>query len=330
VTQSDLKGLYVSVRNTISVVITAYNYARFLPRCLESVLGQSHPANEIIVVDDGSTDQTPEVVAAFPAVHYIRQNNAGKAAAFNRGFDAAKGDLICHLDSDDYWLPEKLKRVTEVLSRCEVGGLTHDSFIVDQDNNYLYGSDLASVRNPETRSLSFWDVLVMGFIYRPGNTIPGSLGVANTICVWKEAVADIFPLPAELGLGVDGALLLGAARRGLVYLPEKLSIYRHHGNNFFVGNAGSYESQRQLFKWVPGIPGATSREVKSLAHALLCETEVQSALRGNKEPLRTACKAAMLNVKLFRLGLVPHWKHLATPIGCLLRWQRIRKVLLHT
>ena len=103
--------------STTSVIITAYNYARFLPRCLESVLGQSHPADEIIVVDDGSTDQTPEVVSAFPAVHYIRQNNAGKAVAFNRGFEASKGDLICHLDSDDYWLPEKLKRVTEVLWR---------------------------------------------------------------------------------------------------------------------------------------------------------------------------------------------------------------------
>jgi glycosyltransferase involved in cell wall biosynthesis len=263
-------------------------------------------------------------------VHYIRQNNAGKAAAFNRGFDAAKGDLICHLDSDDYWLPEKLKQVTEVLSRCEAGGLTHDSFIVDQNNSYLYGSELTTRHNRVTRPFSFRDVLVMGFIYRPGNTIPGSLGVANTICVWKDAVADIFPLPAELGLAVDGALLFGAARRGLAYLPEKLSIYRHHGNNFFVGNAGSYESQRQLFKWVPGIPGATSRDVKSLAQALLCETEVQSALRRNKEPLRTAYKAAMLNMKLLQLGLVPHWKHLATPIGCLLRWQRIRNVLFHT
>ena len=316
--------------SSTSVIITAYNYARFLPRCLESVLGQSQPADEIIVVDDGSTDQTPDIVSSFPAVRYIRQDNAGKAAAFNRGFDASRGDLICHLDADDYWLPEKLKRSTEVLSRCEAGGLTHDSFIVDQDHTYLYGSELTTEHDLATRHLSFRDVLVMGFVYRPGNTIAGSLGVANTICVWKKAVADIFPLPAELGLAVDGALLLGAARRGLIYLPEKLSIYRHHGGNFFVGNVGSYESQRQLFKWVPGIPGAASPEVKSLAQALLCETEVQSALRRNREPFRTACKAAMLNIKLFQLGLVPHWKHLATPLGCLVQWQRIRNVLFPT
>src|SRR5216684_2468586 len=172
-----LKGSFLPVSNTTSVIITAYNYARFLPRCLESVLGQSQPADEIIVVDDGSTDQTPEVVSAFPAVRYIRQNNAGKAAAFNRGFDVSKGDLICHLDSDDYWLPEKLERVTKALSRSGAGGLTHDSFIVDQDNNYLYGSELATEHNVVTRHFSFWDVLVMGFVYRPGNSIAASLGV---------------------------------------------------------------------------------------------------------------------------------------------------------
>src|SRR6267154_4119564 len=155
------KGSFVPMNITTSVIITAYNYARFLPRCLKSVLGQSQPADQIIVVDDGSTDQTPAVVSSFPAVRYIRQNNAGKAAAFNRGFDASEGDLICHLDADDYWLPEKLKRVTEVLSRCEAGGMTHDSFIVDQDDKYLYGSERSTGHPVLTRRFSFWDVLVM-------------------------------------------------------------------------------------------------------------------------------------------------------------------------
>jgi glycosyltransferase involved in cell wall biosynthesis len=314
---------------TTSVIITAHNYARFLPRCLESVLGQSQPADEIIVVDDGSTDQTPAVVSSFPAVRYIRQNNAGKAAAFNRGFDASEGDLICHLDADDYWLPKKLKRVTEVLSRYDAGGITHDSFIVGQDDKYLYGSERTTEHDPATSCFSFREALLMCFVYRPGNTITGSLGISNTICVWREAVADIFHLPEELGLAVDGALLLGAARRELIYLPEKLSIYRHHGKNGFVNNAAGYQSQRRLFKWVPSIPGATSSEVKNLAEALVVETEVQSALRRNEKPFSTAYKAAVLNIKLLHLGLVPNWKHLATPVGCLLQWERIRNALFH-
>ena len=85
-----------------SVIICAYNYDRFLPRCLESVISQSRPADEIILVDDGSTDQTLNVVSRFPSVRYMRQEHAGKAAAFSRGFDASKGDLVFHLDADDY------------------------------------------------------------------------------------------------------------------------------------------------------------------------------------------------------------------------------------
>jgi hypothetical protein len=112
---------------------------------------------------------------------------------------------------------------------------------------------------------------------------------------------------------------------GLVYLPKKLSAYRHHDKNSFVGDAGSYESQRRLFKWVPSIPGVTSEEVQKLSQALVLETEVQSAMRGNKEPLRTAFKAAVLNTKLVQLGLVPHWKHLGLPIASLVGWGRIRR-----
>src|SRR5947207_12798773 len=95
-----------------SVIICAYNYARFLPRCLESVLSQSQSADEIIVVDDGSTDQTQDVVTGFRSVRYVRQKNAGKAAAFNRGFQAATGTILCHLDADDFWLPNKLECVS--------------------------------------------------------------------------------------------------------------------------------------------------------------------------------------------------------------------------
>ena len=169
----------------------------------------------------------------------------------------------------------------------------------------------------------------MCFVYRPGNSLTGNLGTINTICAWKHAVADIFDLPAGLGLAVDGALLLGVARRGLLYLPEKLSTYRHHGHNCFVGNAASHQTQRRLFEWVPNIPGATSSEVKSLCEALVVEMEVQSALRKNEKPFSTAYKAAALNIKLLNLGLLPNWKHLATPVGCLVQWQRIRNALFH-
>lgn len=310
-----------------SVIICAYNYARFLPRCLESALSQSLPADEIIVVDDGSTDETAEAVQRFPQVRYIRQQNAGKAAAFNRGFCESHGDLICHLDADDYWLPRKLERIIETFVRHDAGGVLHEAIYVDGDDRHLYGSEAATEGSSASRRLSFQDVLLMCFIYRPPNAIFGSLGVANTICVRREAVADCFPMPSDLGLAVDGALLLSAARHGLVRLSEKLSAYRHHGNNGFVSTPSSTEFQSRLFKWVPTIPGITAARDRRLLQALALETEAHSAAHNGKDPVGGACGAALLVPKLIGLGLVPHWKHFGLPVASLLGWGRIRRAV---
>src|SRR4051812_5809700 len=95
---------------TVSVVIPAYNYGRFLGAAIESVLGQSHAASEIIIVDGGSTDDTPEVAKGFSEVTYIRQENLGVCAARNRGVEASGGEYIAFLDADDTWEPSKLKK----------------------------------------------------------------------------------------------------------------------------------------------------------------------------------------------------------------------------
>jgi glycosyltransferase involved in cell wall biosynthesis len=310
-----------------SVIICAYNYAQFLPRCLESVVSQSQLADEIIVVDDGSTDGTPEVVSRFQSVRYIRQDRAGKAEAFNRGFRESIGDIICHLDADDYWLPKKLERVTETLARHDSGGILHEAFYVDGAGKYLYGSEAPREGDSVSRHLLLRDVLLMCFIYRPPNAISGSLGVANTICVRREAVADCFPLPADLGLAVDGALLLSAARHGLIHLSEQLSAYRHHGNNSFVYAPCSMEFQSRLFKWAPTIPGVTSARDRKLLKALVIETEAYAALCSGKDALAGAYGAARLLPKLLRIGLVPHWKHLGLPFASLVGWTRIRRTL---
>lgn len=92
----------------ISVVIPAYNHAQWLPKSLQSALNQTLKPHEIIVVDDGSTDNTREVVSRFP-VEYLHQANSGVSAARNKGIDNASGDWIAFLDADDWWLPRKLE-----------------------------------------------------------------------------------------------------------------------------------------------------------------------------------------------------------------------------
>ncbi len=93
-----------------SVIIPVYNRPKLVRRAIESVLNQTRPADELIVVDDGSTDATPDVLARFiPDIKLISQPNRGVSAARNTGIRAARGNWIALLDSDDEWLPDKLE-----------------------------------------------------------------------------------------------------------------------------------------------------------------------------------------------------------------------------
>lgn len=118
---------------TISVVIPAYNCGRFLPHAIASVRQQSLPAAEIIVVDDGSTDDTGKVVAALGSdIRYFRRQNEGPAGARNFGVAQAGGELIAFLDADDEWLDSALERLSCVLTTSPgVALVTGDMCAVD-------------------------------------------------------------------------------------------------------------------------------------------------------------------------------------------------------
>ena len=96
---------------SVSVVIPCYNAAAYLRETLDSALGQTHPPLEVIVVDDGSTDDSAAIAQSYgPPVRVIRQENQGESVARNRGIDEAKGDWIAFLDADDLWKPTKLQK----------------------------------------------------------------------------------------------------------------------------------------------------------------------------------------------------------------------------
>ncbi len=94
----------------ISVIIPTYNRAHLLPRAIESVLNQSLPPKEIIVVDDGSTDNTLNVLDQYPDINIIEQRNNGVSSARNIGIERSSVEWVTFLDSDDEWLPEKLEK----------------------------------------------------------------------------------------------------------------------------------------------------------------------------------------------------------------------------
>lgn len=102
---------------TISVIVPCYNGERFLAEAIDSILGQTRPPEEILIVDDGSTDATAQIARGYePRVTLIQQDNAGPASARNDGIFRATGSLLAFLDQDDLWLPHKLERQCECLA----------------------------------------------------------------------------------------------------------------------------------------------------------------------------------------------------------------------
>ncbi|MDB2408064.1 glycosyltransferase [Jannaschia sp.] len=137
----------------LSVVMPVRDGARHIGAALDSIATQSLPGIEIIVVDDGSTDETAQIVAARAAasdsVHLIQQANAGVSAARNRGIAAARADLVGFLDADDLWHPDKAARQIETLREMPGIVLTYTGFrIVDMD-----GTDLLERSSPPAGQL---------------------------------------------------------------------------------------------------------------------------------------------------------------------------------
>jgi glycosyltransferase involved in cell wall biosynthesis len=114
----------------VSVIIPAFNSASWIREAVESVVRQSFPPHEIIVVDDGSTDSTADILSQYgDTVHYVRQKNCGVAAARNTGVALARGDFMAFLDADDVWHPRKLElQLRAIANRPEIGLIGTDRF----------------------------------------------------------------------------------------------------------------------------------------------------------------------------------------------------------
>ena len=121
----------------ITAIIPAYNAASLLPDCLESILSQRHPVQDIIVVDDGSSDNTAEVASRYP-VRCIRQQNKGLSGARNTGILAASTEWVAFLDADDRWFPHKIEcQLAAAEEHPEAAILYSDASVFDSSGSCL-------------------------------------------------------------------------------------------------------------------------------------------------------------------------------------------------
>lgn len=124
----------------VSIIIPTYNCDRFLGRAIDSAIAQSYTDYEVLVVDDGSTDNTNDIVAQYgKKVQYFRQPNRGVSAARNLALSHATGELVAYLDADDIWYPKKLEAQVAFLDVHKECGLVHSEVsVIDEDDNIVH------------------------------------------------------------------------------------------------------------------------------------------------------------------------------------------------
>src|SRR5688572_7246314 len=210
--EQDLK-----ISPTVSVIIPAYNYGRYLESSVKSALAQTYPISEIIVVDDGSTDETESVVSGFgDQVRYIRLDHTGVSAARNRGVAESTGELLAFLDADDIWLPEKIAKQVARFSDPEIGLV----YCGMQEFDSASGEPLDLQLNGAEGWVAHQHVLFEGEIIDAGG---------SAIMVSREAFDNVGGFDTCLRNGEDWEFCFRIAQRYKVgYVREALVDYRIH------------------------------------------------------------------------------------------------------
>ena len=203
----------------VTVVIPSYNSAKYVGAAIESVLAQTYPSVDVIVVDDGSKDDTASVVARYdPArVRYIRQENAGVAVARNRGIEESRTRWIGFLDADDTWYPEKLARQMKILHSDPTVRFCYSAFtVVDNDLKPL------GVGRSPRQGTALEDLLLRGNV----------VGSICTVICDRELLLAAGGFDPRLSQCADWNMWVKVAQfTEFVYIDEPLVTYRQHETN---------------------------------------------------------------------------------------------------
>lgn len=220
-----------------SIIINNYNYGRFLADAIDSALAQTWPHKEIIVVDDGSTDNSRGVIESYgERIMAILKPNGGQASALNAGFAQSRGDFVIFLDSDDMLRPDATAGVAEVW-RSGVARVQYPLEHVDE-NGCSMGrmTTLVTMTTEEMRS-----TVLRGYV------LNGSPTSGNAFS--REALAAVLPMPEQpWRISADTYLLVLTPLLGnVVTLSKPLAAIRHHGvNNALTHRISAQEARRML------------------------------------------------------------------------------------
>ena len=310
-----------SVAPTVSVVIASHNYGHFLAESVESVLSQTWRDLELIVVDDGSTDATRQVIGGFAhdtRLRYVWQERRGQAAAFNRGLAMARGRYLALHAADDVWLPHKLARQVEVLeSRPEVGLVYTNTTVVDARGEFQH----FHFRGGRVAPAVGW--VLPTLVQR--NFVP-----APSVLLRREVLDVVGRHDESLEVCEDWDLWLRVAKEvQFGYIDEPLVRIRRHGGNTHLRQAPSLRDPFRVLDRFPKVVvpwEALGRGVKGWAYANVC-TEAAGVLYdagAHAAALAQLGRAALLQPRAIS------WHELRLAVKCALGLVGLRPGLVGT
>lgn len=224
----------------VSIIINNYNYGRFVAQSIDSALNQTYENTEVIVVDDGSTDESIAVIQSYEKqIIPVLKKNGGQASAINAGFSASSGDIICLLDADDLFLPERVSHVVDIFQKfpdidwffTESAALNNDE-IVNTDLSTLFQEVRDKSLNAKLEKIDFRDRIKSG-------KIPDFTPSMSNLCFSRRVFQKIYPLPEIKGISgrAINDLYIHSLAVGLgtgCFTKQDLGVYRlHEVNNMY-------------------------------------------------------------------------------------------------
>lgn len=243
----------------VSVIIPNYNYASYVREAIDSVLAQTYSNIEIIVVDDGSKDESKIILESYGnKIKAIFQQNQGVSAARNNGIEQSKGEFIAFLDADDVWLPQKIEKQIERFSGDESLGLVHVGVEdIDADGNILQ-AHLDGLEGDVSHELLLFTRAVI-------------LGGGSGIMIRHSILKEIGGFDSRLSTSADWDVIYQVSNRYKVgFIAEILLKYRIHGSNMH-GNIPRMEREMMLCfeKAFDGKPKVDKRKCYGNLHKIL-------------------------------------------------------------
>jgi glycosyltransferase involved in cell wall biosynthesis len=272
----------------ISILIDTYNHEQFIEQAITSVLEQDMPMDEIeiLVVDDGSTDGTPEIVHRFePRVRLLRKPNGGQASAFNFGFAHACGEIVAMLDGDDWWERQKLRMVLNAFQEDpEIGAIGNGLYEADAEGNNLRAI------SPDRPHRFFFRTLREGIQFRGLMTFMGT----SRLAIRRAVLERILPVPEGLVIEADEYLAtLAVAISGGLVLDQPLTNYRYHSGNLYQYGKFNMERARRKSDALQCLMRELPRQLQALGVSPEIVTAMLGPRKVDAERLRLAVDGGM-------------------------------------